>query len=84
MMAMLTDYACRSLLVLLCVSLFAYELLSALMTFYEGELVTATTLLVQENHQRPWLCLSSKYLMRQSLANEVKLKKKKCKILKFL
>ena len=72
MMAMMNDYACRSFLVLICVSLFAYELLSALMTFYEAEVVTATTLEAQENHQRPWICFSSKYLMRQSQTNEVK------------
>ena len=72
MMAMLNDYGCRSLLVFLCVSLFTYELVSALMTFYKAEMVTATTLEAQEKHERPWICFSSKYLMRQSQTNEVR------------
>ena len=74
MMAMLTSYMCgaRALLVCLCVSLFTYELVSALLTFYEGDVVTVSSLVGQEEHPRPWICFSSKYLMRQSLTNQVR------------
>ena len=64
----------RPILVFLCLTLFTYELLSALLTFYKAELVTVTTLVAQEKHPRPWICLSSKYLMRQSQVNEVRKK----------
>ena len=75
MMALLNYYAMlRPLLVLLCVTLFTWVLVSALLTFYKAEVVTATTLVAQERHPRPWICLSSKYLMRQSQVNEVRKK----------
>ena len=74
MMAMLTNYVCGApaLLVCLCVSLFTYELVSALLTFYVGDVVTVSSVVRQEEHPRPWICLSSKYLMRPSQTNEVK------------
>ena len=58
------------LLFLLCLSLFTYEFVKALLTYYEGEIVTKTAQKKQQDFHRPVICISSKYLMRQ---NETKI-----------
>ena len=54
------------LLILTCLSLFSYELVKALFTYYEEEVVTKTSQEKQEDYPRPMICISSKYLMRMN------------------
>ena len=68
---MMKEQIFHYLLIASCFSLFTYELVKAILAYYDGQVVTTTTQEKQEHYLRPKICISSKYLMRRNQTSEI-------------